>query len=278
MRGNAFARIVAAVTRRPLAVLAVTALLALGGAALALRLEPSAATDTLVDSDSDSFQATERFKQNFGDDAVVVLVRGELSKTVLTDDLGRVLRLEGCLSGNVPDNEQGLGSLPPVCREIAEAKPAKVVFGPATFINTAVNGILDELAKRQAAAQRQAASAAKAARQLSERRGDPPAEQERLARAASEAVSAQFTQYVLQLALRYGIIGGGFITGFQWTQIQGALVQIQNAGTPVATFIAPPTAGLLVFQLTVTDQLGFTSTDTVVANVFLNLKLVANAG
>ena len=122
VRGNAFARIVAAVTRRPLAVLAVTALLALGGAALALRLEPSAATDTLVDGDSDSFQATERFKQSFGDDAVVVLVRGELAKTVLTDDLGRVLRLEGCLSGNVPDNEQGLGSLPPVCREIAEAE------------------------------------------------------------------------------------------------------------------------------------------------------------
>ncbi|HET7506579.1 MAG TPA: S8 family serine peptidase [Kofleriaceae bacterium] len=70
----------------------------------------------------------------------------------------------------------------------------------------------------------------------------------------------------------------GFITGYQWTQIQGAPVQIQNAGTAVATFIAPPTAGVLVFQLTVTDQHGFTSSDTVVANVFLNLKPVARAG
>ena len=207
MRGNAFARIVAAVTRRPLLVLAATALLALAGAVLALRLEPSAATDTLVDSDSKSFQDTERFKRSFGDDAVVVLVRGDLSQTVLTDDLGRVLRLEGCLSGNVPDNKQGLGSLPRVCRQIAELKPAKVVFGPATFINTAVNGIVDEVGKRQAAAQRQAGQAARAARRLSERRGDPPEEQDRLARAASEAVTAQFTQYVLQLALRYGISG-----------------------------------------------------------------------
>jgi hydrophobe/amphiphile efflux-3 (HAE3) family protein len=198
---------VAAVTRRPLLVLAATALLALAGAALALRLEPSAATDTLVDSDSKTFQATERFKRSFGDDAVVVLVRGDLAQTVLTDDLGRVLRLEGCLSGNVPDNKNGLGSLPPVCRQIAQAKPAKVVFGPATFINTAVNGIVDEVAKRQAAAKRQAQQTANAARRLSERRGDPPAEQERLARAASEAVTAQFTQYVLQLALRYGITG-----------------------------------------------------------------------
>jgi hypothetical protein len=38
--------------------------LALGGAVLALRLEPSAATDTLVDRGSDSFQATERFKRD----------------------------------------------------------------------------------------------------------------------------------------------------------------------------------------------------------------------
>jgi uncharacterized protein len=205
VRGNAFAGLVAAVTRRPLLVLAVTALLALGGAALALRLEPSAATDTLVDSDSDSFKATERFKQDFGDEAVVVLVRGPLENTLLTDDLGRVLRLEGCLAGNVPDTKAGLGSLPPVCREIAESKPARVVFGPATFINTAVNGIVDEVAKRQAASERQARSAANAARKLSQRRGDPPAEQERLARAAADAVAAQFTQYVIQLGLRFGI-------------------------------------------------------------------------
>jgi hydrophobe/amphiphile efflux-3 (HAE3) family protein len=207
VRGNAFARIVAAVTRRPLLVLVVTAVLALGGAAVALRLEPSAATDTLVDGDSDSFKATERFKQSFGDDAVVVLVQGDLANTVLTADLARVLRLEGCLSGNVPDTKDGLGSLPPVCREIAETKPTKVVFGPATFINTAVNGIREELGKRQAAAQRQAEAAAKAARKLSQRRGDPPAEQERLANAAARAVTAQFTQYVLQLALQYGISG-----------------------------------------------------------------------
>ena len=70
----------------------------------------------------------------------------------------------------------------------------------------------------------------------------------------------------------------GVITGFQWTQIQGAPVQIQNAGTAVPTFIAPATAGVLVFRLTVTDQHGFTNSDTVTANVFLNLKPVARAG
>jgi uncharacterized protein len=205
--GNVLARIVGALTRRPLAVLGVTAVVALAGAALALRLEPSASTDTLVDRGSDSFQATERFKEDFGDEAVLVLVRGEVARTGLTADLGRVLRLEGCLSGNVPDTAKGLGRLPPVCREIAELSPAKVVFGPATFINTAVNRIGSEFARRDRLSRHQAQQAAAAARELSARRGDPPAKQERLAAAASSAVRAQFTQQILQLALRYGISG-----------------------------------------------------------------------
>ena len=146
MKGALLGRIVGAVTRRPLTVLALTAVLALGGAALALRLEPSVATDTLVDSGSDSFQATERFKRDFGDEAVLVLVRGELTRTVLTQDLGRVLRLEGCLSGNVP--EKGLRDLPDVCRELAELKPAKAVYGPGTFINTAATQIAGSSPRR----------------------------------------------------------------------------------------------------------------------------------
>ena len=200
-----FGRVVRGVTRRPLLVLALTAVLALGGAALALRLEPSTATDTLVDRGSPTFEATERFKRDFGDEAVLVLVRGDLSRTVLTSDLGRVLRLEGCLSGNVPDTRQGLGNLPRVCREIAELRPAKVVYGPGTFINTAANQIAGEFTKRQRATQRRARRAARAARKLSQGRGDPPAEQERLARAASDAVNAQFQSDVLRLALRYGL-------------------------------------------------------------------------
>ena len=37
---------------------------------LALRLEPSAATDTLVGQSSDAYRATERYRQRFGDDAI----------------------------------------------------------------------------------------------------------------------------------------------------------------------------------------------------------------
>jgi uncharacterized protein len=198
---------VGVITRRPLLVLALTALRALGRTARAFWLDPTAATETLVDRGSDSFQATERFKQDFGDEAVLVLVRGRLANTLLTEDLGRVLRLEGCLSGNVPDTKEGLGNLPPVCREIAELDPAKVVFGPATFINTSVNEIVKEYSRRQRANQRQAAEAAEAARRLSRRRGDPPAEQRRQARAAFSAVTSQFVQETIALGLRYGITG-----------------------------------------------------------------------
>ena len=204
---RALRSLVGAVTRRPLVVLGVTALLALGGAALALRLEPSAATETLVNRGSQSFKDTERFKHDFGDEAILVLVRGELTRTVLTADLNRVLRLEGCLGGNVPDNKKGLGSLPPVCRKIAELKPAKVVYGPATFINTAVAQIQDQFAQKQQTAARQAQQAAEAARRLSKRRGDPRSEQQRLAQAAAEAVQAQFINEALRLALKYGLSG-----------------------------------------------------------------------
>jgi uncharacterized protein len=200
-----FRCIVRVVTRRPVLVMALTAAAALGGAALALRLQPSAATETLVDRGSETFAATERFQRDFGDEAVLVLVKGELSRTVLTADLGRVLALEGCLSGNVPDNERGLRRLPPVCRELAELKPAKVVYGPATFISTAANRISKELVTRQRASRARARRAAAAARALSRRRGDPPAEQERLARAAAQAVNADFTRSLLSLALRYGL-------------------------------------------------------------------------
>jgi uncharacterized protein len=205
MKGVVFGRVVRAVTRRPVVVLAATALLALGGATAALRLEPSTGTETLVDRGSETFEATERFKRDFGDEAVLVLLRGELTRTVLTADLLRVLRLEGCLSGNVPDTRRGLGSLPPVCREIAELDPAKVVYGPGTFVNTAATQIGDEFTKRRRASERRATAAADAAREISKRRGAPPAEQDRLARAAARAVRAQFQEDVLRLALRYGL-------------------------------------------------------------------------
>ena len=73
-----------------------------GKTARVFGLEPETGTDTLVGRGSDTYEATERYYERFGDDAVIILVRGDLSKLTLTSDLGRLLGLEGCVSGNVP--------------------------------------------------------------------------------------------------------------------------------------------------------------------------------
>jgi len=84
VRGS-FERVVRASARRPRRVLVIATVLALLGAGLALlRLEPSAATSTLAGKGSESFRATERYRERFGDHSIVVLVRGELSQLVLT--------------------------------------------------------------------------------------------------------------------------------------------------------------------------------------------------
>src|SRR3954463_1704725 len=95
-------RVARTVTDHPVATISVVVALALAGVVLALQLEPSASTDSLVGQSSEAAQATKRFHDQFGDEAIVVLIKGDLQRTVLTSDLGRLVSLEGCLSGNVP--------------------------------------------------------------------------------------------------------------------------------------------------------------------------------
>jgi uncharacterized protein len=188
--------------RHARAVLAVGALVAVAAAVLATRLDTDAGTDTLVDRDSETFQATERFREQFGDDAVVVLVKGDLRRLVLTSNLGRLLRLEGCLAGNVPEDVK---PLPGPCAEIAEMRPAKVVYGPATFLNQAALGIQAALGGQITDTRRQAAVAARLAAREAARQGLSESQQRRAAEAAAAAVGQRFQQRLLQVAARYGI-------------------------------------------------------------------------
>src|SRR5919197_4346607 len=189
---DVFERVVQLATRRPLIVVGVVAALALAGAALALRLEPSVATDTLVNRSSGTFKSTERFKHDFGDDPVVVLIKGDLQRTLLTPDLGHVLRLEGCLSGNV--RGKALAGLPKVCTSIAKLKPARVVYGPATFINTAVGQIQDEFVRQRQVKAIEAKQAAEIARRQAKRRGASRRAPPTAASVARQTVLDQFTQ------------------------------------------------------------------------------------
>jgi len=121
--------------RHARAVLAVALLLAAGAAAAATQLPTDAATDTLVDSDTASYRATQDVRQDFGEEPIVILAEGDLQRLILTANLGRFLRLEGCLSGNVP---KGAEPIPGPCAELAELDPVRSVVGPATFLNEAV--------------------------------------------------------------------------------------------------------------------------------------------
>jgi uncharacterized protein len=198
------ARIVAWAVRRPRPVVAGTVFLCLLGVAGALRLETDAGTDTLVDRDSESFAATERFKQQFGDDPVVILVEGDLRQLVLTDNLGRLLNLEGCLSGRVPEGQQ-----PPTdtCRQIAELDPSQVVFGPATFLNQSAIQAERFLGSQTQAAAQQARAAGAAAARAAAKRGEPEAVQQQQAQAAAQAVLGRFQSGLLNLAVRSGLTG-----------------------------------------------------------------------
>ncbi len=198
--------IVRAAARRPGRVLALVALVVGLGAALAvLRLEPSAATRALTGQGSDAAQATERYRARFGDHAVVVLVRGDVPRLVLTGNLSRLLGLEGCLSGNAPRGAPVPGGARSPCAALSRDRPVQVVYGPGTFINSAVGEVQDQLAVRVRAQQAEAARKAAAARRLAARRGLPPAEQRRLAAAARELVQARFVRDLLALNVRYGL-------------------------------------------------------------------------
>src|SRR4051794_2409819 len=192
--------------RRPLLVGLLVGLLALAGGALALaRLEPSAATDTLVGRGTESFAATETLHQRFGDDAVYVLIRQPLTRTVLTSDLLRVLALEGCLSGNAPKDQAPRGGPNGPCARLAKTKPVKVVFGPGTFLNEAVGQIQDQFTAQSAAKAAQAERAAKAARALARSQGRSEKEAKKLGEQAKQLVFAEFIRNTFQLALKYGI-------------------------------------------------------------------------
>ena len=191
--------------RRPARVLAVVAVLAVAGGVLALRLEPSAAMDTLVGRGADTFQATETYRERFGDHSVIVLVRGDLPKLVLTSNLGRLVGLEGCLSGNKPAGQAAPGGRGSPCDRLAETKPVQVVYGPGTFINAAAGEINDQIQVQMQTKAAEATRAARAARRVARAQGKPPAEQKRLGESARQLVYAQFVRDLLQTNLRYGL-------------------------------------------------------------------------
>jgi uncharacterized protein len=116
-------------------VLGVAGVLALAAGIGATRIPTDAGVGTLADGDTATYRTTQQVREDFGEEPVVVLARGDLQELVLSANVFRLLRLEGCLSGNVPE---GARPIPGPCAELARLDPVEFVSGPATFLNEAV--------------------------------------------------------------------------------------------------------------------------------------------
>jgi hydrophobe/amphiphile efflux-3 (HAE3) family protein len=222
--------------RRPRLVIAVAILLGLAGAGLALRLRPTAATSTFVSSSSSQYKTTQRFYESFGEEPIEVLVKGNLQRLVLSEDLDRLVGLEGCLSGNVPASALGTeGGADGPCGQLARAHTVKVVFGPGTFVNEAANQIDEQLANQTAQAQAQAKQAERVVRRQALHRGLSAGEAQALGRQAAKITTARFQEGLVTLALQYGLTSRPSLENHQFVT---SLVfdSTKRAGTPKQRF------------------------------------------
>ncbi len=192
--------------RRPLIVVSVALALAAAGAVLALSLRPTAQTSTFVGSSSASYRATQAYYRRFGGEPIQVVVKGDLQRLLLSGDVGRLLGLEGCVAGKVPQSALPQeGGVNGPCGQIARMHAVKVVIGPATFIEEAAEEIDGQLAGRRKSVEAQAAAARRSVRARALAQGLSVAQARTLGREAGEATMKAFAAEVATLAVRYGI-------------------------------------------------------------------------
>jgi hydrophobe/amphiphile efflux-3 (HAE3) family protein len=200
--------VAAAAVRWPWLLIAAVVLLTGAGIFAATRLDTDAGTDTLVSKGSPEFKATEDFHEDFGDEPVIVLVKEDLRKLVLTKDLEPLFELEECLAGgtqlarSLPHQKQ---ALPGVCDEIANLRPSRSVFGPGTFLYLSVAGIQQALQGQIGGASESARLAGRRAAQQAAKQGASREEQLQAANAAAQQVLSSFQQGLIEVATKYGI-------------------------------------------------------------------------
>ncbi|HUA05651.1 MAG TPA: MMPL family transporter [Solirubrobacteraceae bacterium] len=221
MMGKLLERLARAAARKPAVTLGIVLALALGGGALALRLQPNTSSDTFVSSSSATYQASLDDNKHFGGDPVVILIREPLTDLVETKDLATVSQLEACLAGQTLVANQQLEAFTPApsgsakpyggwgspCGKLAKARPAQVVYGPGTFLNRAVAAVNTEIAQIASAAQQTIQNAKTSAYQLALAKHLSKAKATTLENAAGQIAQEQETTNLLQMYLNSGISG-----------------------------------------------------------------------
>jgi hydrophobe/amphiphile efflux-3 (HAE3) family protein len=195
---RAFAALAGVSLRRPLLVLALALALGAAGAGLAVGLTPSSAVNTFVEGSSPTYRATQSFYRSFGQEPIEIVVKGNLQRLLLSEDIERLVGLEGCLAGRA-------GAAGGPCGRLARSQPAKVVIGPGTFVNEAALQIEAELHRLQRAAEGRASAAERAVHGRALARGLGAAQAQALGKQANEVVMKAFEAEVAALAVRYGI-------------------------------------------------------------------------
>jgi hydrophobe/amphiphile efflux-3 (HAE3) family protein len=222
--------------RRPRLIIALAVILGLGAAAFALRLQPSASTSTFVSSSSGTYRNTQTFYRHFGEEPVVVLVRGDLQQLILGPDLERLIGLEGCLSGKVPAvglaNEGGVNG---PCGKLDRLGTVKVVFGPGTFLNEAAKQLSGQLVIQNQESERRATAAEHSIYRAAIARGIARGEARALGRAARRVTLAEYRSKIVSLALQYGLTSRPSLQNAEFlTQV--VFDPAKPAGTPKQRF------------------------------------------
>ncbi|MGH2959518.1 MAG: hypothetical protein ACRDKE_07915, partial [Solirubrobacterales bacterium] len=189
--------------KKPPIVIAIAGLLAVGAALLALNLTPDTGVESITGTKSDTYKSTQVWAKNFGGDPIIVVAKGKVAELALGSDLGVLLGLEGCLSGKIP--KAALAAQPRVCKDIAKLKPAVAVYGPGTFVNTAVISIQDTIVKLAKEADKQGEAAGKAAAEVARRSGKGAQAQAKARKAAEDATQLQMMTYALKLGTQYNL-------------------------------------------------------------------------
>jgi hydrophobe/amphiphile efflux-3 (HAE3) family protein len=249
---DVLARIAGRAVERPTPVISGVVLLTLIGAIAALSLEPARSPDSLVDRRSDAYAATQSFYDQFGGEPVEVLVKGDVQELLLSDNLGRLLALESCLSGRAKGGEViGGKPAPPACAAIAELDPSFAVFGPATYLNQFAIAARNQYAQQSRATLVEAQRAGRRAALLARRDGLSQVEQQQAALTAAQQVLGRFQQQLAALAVRYGQTGLPSIDDPRF--VRAAICDTSRSGCvpkpQLAAIVPSPDAALISVRL-----------------------------
>lgn len=133
---------------RPGRVLAVGALVSVVAVVVASTAGPVATQNLLVRSGSDTGKATRTLERTFGGEPIVIALQGDLTDTLSTPNLLKLIKLEGLVS---------------------RLHGVKAVFGPGTFVNATVTKI-QQVARQELGTAADKAQAAAAAAEAQARR------------------------------------------------------------------------------------------------------------